>query len=411
MFAVIAVRMAELAPGLAVLKPAFTGGLMAFLLIWYRSGSRVTAQVLRDRGVRAAILYFGIAALSTPFALWKRPAFDSLQGIAFAVLLLMAFVTVAPQPREYERVRRGMFLVVAIFGILVSRQGMVEEGTRLSTSGSLDPNDLAAVMAAMVPLALASILRGRRAERLVGTLAAATMLYVIAQTGSRGGVVALVVGVLTLLAALDARRTALGLVVMLVGALVMWRLGPQTFRDRVASLASLDADYNTTTEDGRLAIWGRGLGYLKDHPVLGVGPNNMSQAEGRRLQELGERGVWRAAHNAYLQAFVELGFPGGLMFLYMIGLGLRRSAAIWRNRSRGWGRAGANRPEVAASLLALCTAAVFLSHAYSYMLFALLGFAALAFRTFAAAPVAGPPPGWTGFEGLPTSGPGSFRSL
>lgn len=99
------------------------------------------------------------------------------------------------------------------------------------------------------------------------------------------------------------------------------------------------------------------------------------------------------------------------MFLYMIGLGLRRSAAIWRNRSRGWGRAGANRPEVAASLLALCTAAVFLSHAYSYMLFALLGFAALAFRTFAAAPVAGPPPGWTGFEGLPTSGPGSFRSL
>lgn len=405
MFAVIAVRVAELAPGLAVLKPALTGGLMGFLLIWYRSGRGVMAQVSRDKSVRAAILYFGIAMVSTPFALWKRPAFDALQGLAFAVILLMAFIMIAPQPREYERVRRGMFTIVALFGVLVSRQGLVEEGTRLSTAGSLDPNDLAAIMAAMAPLALASVLRGSGRERLLGAVAGATLLYVIAQTGSRGGVVALAVGVLTLLAAMDARRTSLGLVAMLLGALAMWRLGPQTFRDRVASLTSLDSDYNTTTEDGRLAIWGRGLGYLKDHPILGVGPNNMSQAEGLRLEELGERGVWRAAHNAYLQAFVELGIPGGMVFFYMIILALRRAAAIWRRGNRGRGRMATNRPEVLASLLALCTAAVFLSHAYSYMLFALMGFAAFAARAVGALPAAAVPPAWPGQRVPLASGP------
>lgn len=382
MFAVIAVRVAELAPGLAALKPALSGGLMGFLLIWYRSGRRVMAQVLRDRGVRAAILYFAIAALSTPFALWKRPAFDALQGLAFAVLLMMAFVMIAPQPRKYERVRKGMFVIAALFGILVAAQGYVKEGTRLTTAGSLDPNDLAAVMAAMMPLALASVLRGRRSERLIGGLAGAALLYIIAQTSSRGGVVALAVGVLALLAAMDARRTLLGLVAIVVGAVAMWRLGPQTFRDRVGSLGSLESDYNTNTEDGRLAIWGRGLGYLKDHPVLGVGPNNMSQAEGEHFEALGIRAVWRAAHNAYLQAFVELGIPGGMVFVYMVSLALRRAAAIWRRGGGGRGPLPTGRPEVLAALLAYCTAAVFLSHAYSYTLFALLGFTSLAFRTF-----------------------------
>lgn len=409
MFAVIAVRVAELAPGLAALKPALTGGLMGFVLIWHRSGRRVTAQVLGDRGVRAAILYFGIAALSTPFALWKRPAFDALQGLAFAVLLLMAFLMIAPQPREYERMRRRMYIIVAIFGVLVSRQGLVEEGTRLSTAGSLDPNDLAAVMAAMIPLAFASLLRGRQVERLLGAVAGSAMLYVIAQTGSRGGVVALTVGLLVMLAAMDARRTVLGLAAMLVGALAMWRLGPQTFRDRVASLTSLESDYNMTTDDGRLAIWGRGLGYLKDHPILGVGPNNMSQAEGRRFEELGIKAVWRAAHNAYLQAFVELGIFGGMVFLYMIGLALRRSAAVWKHGVE-WGirPATTSRPEVLASLLTFCTAAVFLSHAYSYMLFALLGFAALAFRTFRVAPAPCHQSGRLGTTTPFTSLPGSL---
>lgn len=381
LFAIIAVRFAEVWAPLAAFKPALTGGIVCSVLLWYRSGARVVNAALRDRQMRLAGAYFCVAILSTPFAYWPRQAYMTVQGLVFALLGMFAFLCVAPHPREYDRLRRGMYVIAAIFGVLVARQGHVVEGTRLSTSGTLDANDLAANTALMVPLAFASILRGRGFERWLGLGCGAILLYIIAQTGSRGGFVALVIGVLAFVAALDARRTMIGIVAAVIATVGMWRLGPQTFRDRIASLTSVESDYNTTTEGGRIAIWGRALGYVADRPILGVGPNNMAEAEGRRLTSMGLRGHWFPAHNAYLQAFVELGIVGGIVFLLMIGVAIKRAASIWRGGALGQAIGG--RPEVLASLLAYCGAIVFLSHAFSYMLFAMLGFTAFAWRTFA----------------------------
>jgi O-antigen ligase len=386
LYAVVAVRIAEVVPGAAALKPALTLGFLGSILLWSYTSKRVSKDALHDRGMQAAIAYLCIAVLSTPFAYWQLRSFYTVQGLVFALLTMFAYLTVSPNPRDYDRVRRGMFVIAAIFGVLVARQGHVVEGTRLSTTGTLDANDLAANTALMVPLAFASVVRGRGLERVLGLVGGAVLLYVIAQTGSRGGFVALVIGVLVFVMALDARRTMLGVAAVVLGAVAMWRLGPQTFRDRMATLTSVESDYNTTTEGGRLAIWGRALGYVADRPILGVGPNNMQEAEGRRLRRLGITGHWWPAHNAYIQAFVEVGIVGGVVFLWMIGIAVRRAVPLWR----GGGRAN-RRPEVLASLLAYCGAIVFLSHAFSYMLFAVFGFTALAWRTFGRQSSAGAP--------------------
>src|SRR5262249_32798122 len=81
--------------------------------------------------------------------------------------------------------------------------------------------------------------------------------------------------------------------------------------------------YNHTSEPGRLQIWSRGVGYVVDNPILGVGPGNFATAEGT-LSPLAERQMWgigvrwNAPHNSYLQIAAELGIPGFLLYVAVI---------------------------------------------------------------------------------------------
>jgi O-antigen ligase len=97
-----------------------------------------------------------------------------------------------------------------------------------------------------------------------------------------------------------------------------------------------DTDYNHTSESGRLQIWSRGIGYMLQNPVLGVGPGNFQTAEGT-LSALAERqqfgiGVrWNAPHNSFVQIGAELGIPGLALYVAMIAsavFALRRSDAL-----------------------------------------------------------------------------------
>jgi O-antigen ligase len=143
-----------------------------------------------------------------------------------------------------------------------------------------------------------------------------------------------------------------------------------------------DADYNRSEETGRMKIWQRGVGYMLQYPVFGVGPNNFNAAEGRlspiaERQQFGRGVKWNAAHNSYVQIGAELGFPGLVIFVGMIAaafMALRRS-----RRSAGMARADHAGSELtqalSASLIGFIVGALFLSLAYSEILFTLLALA------------------------------------
>ena len=141
-----------------------------------------------------------------------------------------------------------------------------------------------------------------------------------------------------------------------------------------------DADYNRNAESGRMQIWRRGVGYMLQHPILGVGPNNFQTAEGTlspfaQRQQFGVGVRWNAAHNSFVQAGAELGLPGLVLFLAVI-------ATAFRSLRRSGRRAGAAvltdgrqrelTQALTASLIGFTVGAFFLSLAYSEMLYTLV---------------------------------------
>jgi O-antigen ligase len=144
------------------------------------------------------------------------------------------------------------------------------------------------------------------------------------------------------------------------------------------SITNLEDDYNTTAETGRKAVWRRGRGYIREKPLLGVGLGNFPIAEGQALEAANSRGKWSAAHNAYVQAFAELGLPGGTLLILIIVSG----SVVGVRFARGvrFGDEIVTRPEYIASVASYSVSAIFLSHAYFSPYFALVGLIALADR-------------------------------
>ena len=88
---------------------------------------------------------------------------------------------------------------------------------------------------------------------------------------------------------------------------------------------------------------------------------------------------WGAAHNTYVQVAAELGIPGIMLFLALMGgafAALRRAARWSRRTGRPRGPVAKLSQTLMASLVGFAVGAVFLSLAYTDMLYMLLALAA-----------------------------------
>ena len=81
---------------------------------------------------------------------------------------------------------------------------------------------------------------------------------------------------------------------------------------RVRSITNLEEVSNRS----RLQIWKAAIGTIVDRPVFGVGPGNFSVALGEDISA-SRKGA--SAHNLYLDIASEMGLPGLLLFLLLIG--------------------------------------------------------------------------------------------
>ena len=232
-----------------------------------------------------------------------------------------------------------------------------------------DANDFATFVVTAMPLAIHFLYSGEsRRIRLFAGAALVILTLGFAWAGSRGGFIALIAVtafVVFRFSAIPLRWRGWGTALIVA---VLLATASEQYWERMETITS-EQDYNHTSETGRLQIWSRGINYMMDNPMLGIGAGNFQAAEGL-LSPLAERqqfgiGVrWNAPHNSYVQVGAELGFPGIALYIAVI------VSAFFALR-----HGGRLTPPLSAALLGFVIGSFFLSLAYSEMLYTLIALA------------------------------------
>ena len=175
-----------------------------------------------------------------------------------------------------------------------------------------DPNDLAQVFVATIPLLWIWWKPGRFVGNLLFTLVPAAFLTLgVYYTHSRGGAIALIAILLF------GFKDKLGLVKSSIFAGIA-----------LAGLLALNISGGRGMNDddgGRVAAWVTGLEIFKVHPLFGIGVENFS--------DYNETGA--TAHNSYVLCLAELGIFGYFFWMGMIVFGWSGLSGIIRTESAG----------------------------------------------------------------------------
>lgn len=342
------------------------------------------------------------AALSVPFALAPGVAFHVLADSFVKTVVMFAVIAGAVRStRDVERLATTFFAVTVVYaGVVLARDHLGGADWRLGDLYDYDANDFATLVACAMPLGLYLVLAARRrpALRLFGLAGLGVLGVGLIRSGSRGGFLALlavIAWVLLRFTTLPVRARVAGLAVVLA---VVVAAASGRYWNQMQTILNPSQDYNSTSEGGRLQIWKRGLAYLASAPVFGVGAGNFQTAEGTisplaRAAEYGGPVRWSAPHNSFVQVGAELGVPGLVLFVAMLGCAFRALARTARRAARD-GPEGARVARLAQSLAAALVAFVvggfFLSLAYADMLYTLLALAVALEKVARSTAVRGP---------------------
>ncbi len=321
-------------------------------------------RTLRSKPFTPSIgLLILLAGCGIPFSVWRGGAFGTFILYLKTVCVFMVLCALAGD-RRAGAMRTAAVATVGMLAALM----LADKGTgRIRVSATYDPNDIALLFVTFLPFAVTEALAGNRLLRLPAWGVAGAALVSVALTQSRGGIIALAaVGIHALL--LAGKRA--WLLVPAVGAaalIILVHADPQLW-ERFQGLHSR-SDYNFSDRGGRLEIWKEGLQIMLRRPLLGVGIGQFSSA----LSTLGS-GIYKAAHNSFIQIGAELGIAGLCVYSAML-LRIRR---FCRDALADPDAGRAFRLRWHALLLALtgfAAGSLFLSQAYSGILYTLLALA------------------------------------
>lgn len=252
-------------------------------------------------------------------------------------------------------------------------------GSPRATGPLEDPNDLAYVLTAAVPIVLLLVSRPGRSRVVVGWgLVLALLVVGAAATFSRGGLIAIaaIVAWALLRGVVPGRFLVAAAGLLAVVAVPILLVAREVFEQALAQKQYIAA----TNVDTRLLRWQAAARMLGDNPLLGVGPGGFRSGyvSYSGFAELAERTP--VAHEMYLEVGAELGLIGLALFLGAIVAALAATERAVRLR-----RSATDDPHdrlllaalaVQGSLLAICLCSVFLSEQYYMPLWAGLAIAA-----------------------------------
>ena len=233
--------------------------------------------------------------------------------------------------------------ILAFFSMFVFRMTWANNMERLNELYTYDSNDLGVVLMVGLPLTLLLLSVERGKKRLLLLLILVAISATMARSGSRGGFLGFVAVGAALLILVNGVSMAKRLFVLAAAAIALAVGAPPEYRPEMGTMLSPKDDYNYTALDGRKAVMERGIGYMSQYPVFGIGIGNFAKAECTISPKLASRRYngplkCSAPHNSYLQAGAELGFPGLLIFVSLVVGAILAPLRIRRRLPKSWRR-------------------------------------------------------------------------
>jgi O-antigen ligase len=356
---------------------------VAFVVLIFVFSPHRIANRLRLREIPQVKYILGIlifAVLTTPLSVWPGGSFSFIvEGYAKNIVFVYFLAQGARNDKATRAITGALILGCALivmalltgFGPEVSLD-LREE--RINVAGTYDVNDLALLFIVTIPFAFFMMRESTKLQRLFLLAAMALMVIGIIKSASRGGFLGLVVisFFLLLRASKQARKYAFAALVG--GAILFVIAAPTAYWARITTIFSLEKDYNLTDQRGRQQVWGNGLKMIVAHPLTGVGINCFPIAHA----DFSGTNINISPHNSFLQIAAELGIPGIILFLAIIGTALvaaRRVRRLTLERKLAedmWWLASA----IEVSLIGFIVSASFLTHAYSPIFCFLTGISA-----------------------------------
>jgi O-antigen ligase len=378
-------RFQDLFPILSKVKFTLAATLFGFGWFVVDNGLARVTTILRHRVVLLTFAILAAMLLSVPMSLYAGLSFRFIVKDFSRTLILMLVIAAGARTfLDVERLAVANVFGAAVFAFVILTRFHVGSDGRLGDFGYYDSNDLGLLVVGTLPLAVYLLRRGVAMPlRLFAAGCLALFVLTIVKTGSRGAFLALLgVGLYMVFAY---RAIPAKIRFGAVGAAFVFLMvfaGPK-YWDMMRTLMHPTQDYNWKGKDteGRMAIWQRGIGYMMSRPLTGVGVRAFSTAEGTlspqaQLQKYGQGIKWSAAHNSFVEIGAELGFPGLLLFIWILAAAfgtLRRVAKRATGPPATAPPARALAQALTASLLGYCIAGFFLSQAYMAFLYVLFG--------------------------------------
>ena len=366
-------RLHSFIPGAGAFRPALLAAVLAVpaLILNHRGARRI--RLLRSPLGYAMGFIFLWATLGAPFALYPGYAFRTLlEGFYRTGVIVLVIAASVRNVRDLERLLKVYALGAIAFSVLGTGAGF-----RAFGGGGYDPNDAALFVVSGLPLVAYFLIRSRTVVgRLLFGFGLLACVSAVVLSGSRGGYIAFgAVSAFILIGFKGLKAPVrIGVVAALAGAIAF--SASDDFWERLESINDPD-DYNLHSPGGRVAVWERGMEYMAANPLLGVGVNNFTVAEGQHPSiradiEVGRGRKYSAAHSIWVQIGADLGVPGLIALLLVFGMATR---LLWTtDRLPGGLRARGDpdlrtlsemgRPLIGV-LLAVAVGGSFLSHAYT----------------------------------------------
>lgn len=334
-----------------------------------------------------------LAAASVPFALSIGTAGGYFTGAVLKMLVVVALVLVTVRHPGDLKLYLWSYVLACGFLVYLSVSVFSLQQTggmyRLGSLYMYDSNGLGLVLSTGLPLCLVLLQNSGKVGKVTSALILMGIGVSLARSGSRGGFLGLLAVGLMLLIVI--RGVSIPKRVGFVGVVAAGLLlaSPSGYWEQMETLTEPTEDYNWTEPYGRKAVAERGLGYMLDHPLTGVGVGNFPRAEGllaevSRERRLAGRGFrWTAAHNSFVQVGAELGIPGLILFCMLVFGGAIGMYRLRKRLPRGWRSAGGTPGllydlalYLPVSFIGFAVTAMFLSFGYHAIVYLLSVFAA-----------------------------------